>query len=142
MSVVVDEYIGLENESESIIVAISDFCFNMATGKLVDAMAGMNMIKNESVWEIMAKLCVKLRNIKMARICLARLKNAKALRTSAPAIGKPVNESSWMISLAIQLGMYDEAQQIMAESGNFEAMSEFYEVAFTYPGFRKVGQGS
>jgi hypothetical protein len=77
----INEYKGALTESPQVIRTITDFCFNLAIGNLDDAIKNVRMVGNDSIWEIMAKICAKSANFELSKICLRKLKNAKALRT-------------------------------------------------------------
>ncbi|KAL5035113.1 hypothetical protein BDV3_004569 [Batrachochytrium dendrobatidis] len=119
------EYIGVEKEVPSVIRAITDFSYNLSNGRVDEAVKSIKLIRNQSVWENMAKICCKLRRPALAKLCLGKLKNAKALRTLNSRYLKSSDASVDQDFLtAIHLGLYDEASKICIQTNRFDLQSE------------------
>ena len=61
----------------------------------------IKIVNNTYVWENLAKMCVKMRNLQVARLCLGKVGNAKALR----AIGQDDVRDDELAQLAV-IGIY------------------------------------
>jgi intraflagellar transport protein 140 len=64
----------------------------------------MKMIKSASVWENMARLCVKTGRVDVAKICLSNLGNLRAIRALRNAESEKPELQIAM--LAIELGKH------------------------------------
>ena len=68
-----------------------------------------HFICSESVWENMAKMCVKTRRLDVASVCLGNMSHARG----AKALRESQNEDELdakVAALAIQLGLYVSTQ--------------------------------
>lgn len=63
------------------------------------------MIISESVWEHMARMCVKTRRIDVARVCLGHMGNARAARALRHCLQKGDSVDLQAARLAIELDM-------------------------------------
>jgi intraflagellar transport protein 140 len=124
-STLIREYQGVSHDPQTLKM-ITTFCFNLATGNVEEAIKGIKIIKNDSVWESMARMCIKKRKIKLAKICIGKLKNAKALRTISSMSGG-ANDDVAAIHIYIQLGMYDDARELMEATENYGLLENFYQ---------------
>ncbi|KAJ2999283.1 hypothetical protein HDV02_003216 [Globomyces sp. JEL0801] len=125
---IIKEYNGIDPNDEVIVKTITEFCCNLATGDIDDAIKVVKLIKNDAVWENMAQVCIKMRRMKLAILCMGKLKNAKALRTLSN-LKKSNDANAISAHLAIHLGLYDEAQDIWTETKNFGGLSTFYQAS-------------
>ncbi|KAI8902608.1 hypothetical protein BC833DRAFT_654604 [Globomyces pollinis-pini] len=125
---IIKEYNGIDPNDEVIVKTITEFCCNLATGDIDDAIKVVKLIKNDAVWENMAQVCIKMRRMKLAILCMGKLKNAKALRTLSH-LKKSNDANAISAHLAIHLGLYEEAQDIWTETKNFGGLSTFYQAS-------------
>ena len=61
-------------------------------------------ISSESVWENMARMCVKTQRLDVAAVCLGNMGNARAAKAVREAKTIPEQEARLAV-LAVQLGM-------------------------------------
>ncbi|KAI8911808.1 hypothetical protein EDD86DRAFT_246061 [Gorgonomyces haynaldii] len=118
------EYLGIEKEPYHILKMMTDFCCHLALGQVEEAMKSVKLIKNDAVWESMAKMCIKLRKERLARHCLGRLKNAHGLR-----LVRDQDPQKNLLMMAILLGMAEEARELAQESNNFELLGLFHQAS-------------
>ena len=59
---------------------------------------------SESVWENMARMCVKTKRLDVASVCLGNMKNARAAKALRKAMKEPEHDAR-VASLAVQLNM-------------------------------------
>ncbi|KAJ3347753.1 hypothetical protein HDU91_006708, partial [Kappamyces sp. JEL0680] len=128
MGSIVKEYTGIDAYDEKLVKVVTDFSYNLAVGKVDEAAKVIKLIKNETVWENLARVCVKLRRTKLAKLCMGKLKNAKALRTIS-AVAKTKDDHALAAQYALHLGLYDEAKDIWCETSNFTQLSSFFELS-------------
>ena len=62
------------------------------------------VIYSESVWENMARMCVKTKRLDVASVCLGNMGNARAARSLREAAKEPELDAR-VACLAVQLGM-------------------------------------
>jgi intraflagellar transport protein 140 len=126
VGVVVKEYASIDSNDEALIRTVTDFSFKLAIGMIDDAAKVIKLIKNEAVWENMARVCIKMRRTKLAKLCLGKLKNAKALRTIS-SLPKLKDDGSMAAQYALHLGLYDDAKDIWSETSNYPQLTSFAE---------------
>ena len=63
------------------------------------------MSSSESVWENMAKMCVKSRRLDVASVCLGNMGHARGAKTLREAAKEPELDAKVAV-LAIQLGLF------------------------------------
>lgn len=119
------EYIGVNASDLSLVKTITDFCYQLSIGQVDEAAKVIKLIKNDTVWENMAKVCIKLRRLKLAKLCLGQLKNAKALRTVKDHANS--SDDNQCAMLAMHLGLNDEAKDIWSETKNYASLSSYYQ---------------
>lgn len=120
------EYEGIDLKDEQVVKIVTEFCYNLAIGDIDKVIKAVKLIKNENVWLNLANLCVKMRRLTLARMCLGKLKNAKALRSVSHA-RKYKDQNKLAAQYALHLGLYDEAKDIWAETKSFAEMNLFYQ---------------
>lgn len=76
----------------------------------------------------MAQMCIKTKRTKMAKLCLGKLKNAKALRSISNSV-RYGDEKNSLAHIALHLGMLEEAKQIWSENKLFSDLNCFYQAA-------------
>lgn len=99
------EFVGLAEGDRQAIEAMLNFSFYLSAGQMDNAFKSIRFIKNETVWEHMARMCVKTRRIDVARICLGNMQNARAARTLRRYIEEGMSIDMQSAMLAIELNM-------------------------------------
>ncbi|KAL3995510.1 hypothetical protein ACH3XW_26090 [Acanthocheilonema viteae] len=120
---VLREFIGLENSDTATRDAMMNFSYYMTVGKMDEAFKAIKFIKSENAWEHMAHMCVKTRRLDVALVCLGNMGNAcgaRALRKSMQN-GDPLEVQ--VATLAIQLGLLDDAQALFASCGRYDLVN-------------------
>ena len=77
-------------------------------------------LSSESVWENMARMCVKTQRLEVAVVCLGNMGNARAAKAVREAKSIPEPEARLAV-LAVQLGML--VCRIMWFSQNYHAVT-------------------
>jgi len=83
-------------------------------------------LHSESVWENMAKMCVKSRRLDVASVCLGNMghaRGAKALREAS----KYQELDARVAVLAIQLGLLDDAERLLKSCKRYDLLNELYQ---------------
>ena len=65
----------------------------------------ISVVYSDSVWENMAKMCVKTRRLDVARVCLGSMRNARGAMCLRNSSTEPELEAR-VATLAVQLGLH------------------------------------
>lgn len=122
------DFIGLENADEEARKAMMNFSYLSAIGNMDEAFKAIKLIKSESVWENMARMCVKTKRLDVATVCLGNMGNARAARALRQSLTEPELDAK-VACLAIQLGMTEEAEKLLKNSGRFDLLNKFYQAS-------------
>ncbi|KAG2377637.1 hypothetical protein C9374_009153 [Naegleria lovaniensis] len=109
--------------------ALLNFSFYLNIGSMEEAYKSVKQIESKSsIWYNMAKMCVKTRKMEISEICLGNMKNALAAKALRKVKDSEPNEPlAWIATLAIQLGMIDEAEKLYAECERNDLLNEMYQ---------------
>ena len=77
----------------------------LTIGNMDEAFKAMKLIKSESVWYNMARMCVKTRRLDVATVCLGKMGDAKGGMMLREARAKEPEVDAQVAVLAMQLGM-------------------------------------
>eukprot|EP00793_Prasinoderma_coloniale_P002837 PRCOL_00002319-RA len=123
---VMRDFTGMEYVDESTGKALLDFSYNMALGNMDEAFKSVRLIRNPTVWENMAKMCVKTKRIDVVEHCLANMGHVRGARAIRAAGEYPEVEAR-MGLVAIQLGMFDDAEQLFTECERYDLLNDMYQ---------------
>uniref|UniRef100_A0A7E4V608 TPR_REGION domain-containing protein n=1 Tax=Panagrellus redivivus TaxID=6233 RepID=A0A7E4V608_PANRE len=121
------EFIGLDENDDKAVEAMVNFSYYLCLGQMDNAFKSMKFIKNDSVWDHMARMCVKTRRIDVARVCLGNMHNARAARNIRLSVERGESVDMQAAQLAIELGMLDEARSIYQSIGRFDNLNKLYQ---------------
>ncbi|XP_063722149.1 intraflagellar transport protein 140 homolog isoform X2 [Symsagittifera roscoffensis] len=107
--------------------AMVDFSFHIAYGNMDEAFRAIKLIKNESVWENMCRMCVKNQNLSVAKMCLGNMRNLKATHALRKAQQMELEVPAQTAMLAISLGMRDEAEKLLKSCGRYDLLNEIHQ---------------
>jgi intraflagellar transport protein 140 len=71
---------GLDKVDDNIKSALIDFSILMSSGKLDEAYKIVKNIKNPSIWENMAMICIKTKRLDVLEICLSNMRFSRGIR--------------------------------------------------------------
>lgn len=71
------DFIGIDNIDDDTRMNLFNFSYFLSVGNFDEAFRSVQNIKSSSVWENMAKMCVKTRRLDVAEICIANLSSAR-----------------------------------------------------------------
>lgn len=104
--VIMSDFIGLESCNKSTRSAILDFSYNLSLGNMDDAFKAIKTVQSAGVWNSLAKMCVKMRRLDVAGVCLGHMGDARAARALRVAVAdKTLPQEAKLAVLAVQLGM-------------------------------------
>eukprot|EP01038_Epipyxis_sp_PR26KG_P011964 gene11964-16014_t len=127
-SKVMRDFVGMDDITEEVKVALLDFSYNLTLGKLDEAYRAVKAIDSPSIWENMAQMCVKTKRLDVAEVCLGNMGHARG----AAALRESRKDGSVDVSvgiLAIQLGLLDDAARLFREANRYDLLNKLYQSA-------------
>ncbi|KAL4622724.1 hypothetical protein GN956_G19824 [Arapaima gigas] len=125
---VLRDFIGLEDCDKPTRDAMLNFSFFLTIGDMDEAFKSIRLIKSKTVWENMARLCVKSRRLDVARVCLGNMGHARGARALREAEVHPELEARVAV-LATQLGMLDDAERLYKSCKRYDLLNKFYQAS-------------
>ncbi|XP_041473205.1 intraflagellar transport protein 140 homolog isoform X2 [Lytechinus variegatus] len=125
---VMRNFAGLEDGDKSARDAMMNFSYYLTIGNMDEAFKAIKLIKSESVWENMAKMCVKTRRLDVARVCLGNMGHARGARALREAENEPELDAR-VAMLAVQLGLLDDAERLYKNCGRYDLLNAFYQAS-------------
>ncbi|KAK7111421.1 intraflagellar transport protein 140 homolog [Littorina saxatilis] len=120
------DFVGLESSDKSTRDAMLNFSFHLTTGNMDEAFKSIKLIKSESVWENMAKMCVKNRRLDVASVCLGNMGHARGAKALREALKEPELDARVAV-LAIQLGLYEDGERLLKNCKRYDLLNEYYQ---------------
>uniref|UniRef100_A0A8C5R4T8 Intraflagellar transport 140 n=1 Tax=Leptobrachium leishanense TaxID=445787 RepID=A0A8C5R4T8_9ANUR len=120
------DFIGLEDCDKTTREAMLNFSFFLTVGDMDEAFKSIKLIKSETVWENMARMCVKTRRLDVAKVCLGKMGHARGAKALREAEKEPEVEAR-VAMLAVQLGMMEEAEQLYKTCKRYDLLNSFYQ---------------
>ncbi|KAK7004477.1 intraflagellar transport protein 140 [Biomphalaria glabrata] len=124
---IMHDFVGLENSDKATRDAMMNFSFYLCIGNMDEAFKAIKLIKSESVWENMAKMCVKSRRLDVASVCLGNMGHARGAKALREAIAREPELDAKVAVLAIQLGLYEDAERLLKNCKRYDLLNEFYQ---------------
>ncbi|KAL8008467.1 putative tetratricopeptide-like helical domain superfamily, WD40-repeat-containing [Plasmopara halstedii] len=122
------DFTGLDKVNNEAKQALIDFCYFMTVGNMDEAYRSVKLIENSSVWENMARMCVKTKRLDVAEVCLGNMGHARGAAAVAEAKKEPEPEVA-IAMVAIQLGLRDDAARLYRECGRFDLLNKLYQAS-------------
>jgi hypothetical protein len=121
-------FTGLESLDYETVKCVMDFGFYIAFHDLDNAFKSVKSLKGNIIWLNMAKMCVKLKNLRLARHCLSQLSNLKIIFD----INRIREDDSvlQLAMLAFHLGEFGDAEKLLTEAKRYSELSRLYQVCF------------
>ncbi|KFM79558.1 Intraflagellar transport protein 140-like protein, partial [Stegodyphus mimosarum] len=119
-------FIGLEECDKNSKEALLNFGYFFAVGSFEEAFLAIKSIKSESVWQNMARMCVKTKRLDVAKICIGKMGHTRAARALKNAANEPEIETKIGV-LAIHLEMYDEAEALFKSCGRYDWVNRLHQ---------------
>lgn len=120
------DFIGLEECDKVTRDAIMSFSYFLTVGNMDEAFKAIRVIKNESVWENMARMCVKTKRLDVASVCLGKMGHARGAKAIREITDEPELDARVAI-LATQLGMLEEAEHLLQSCNRFDLLNKLYQ---------------
>lgn len=119
------DFVGSDKMDETSRQAMIDFCYYMTIGNMDEAYRSVKLIENASVWENMAHMCVKTKQLDVAQVCLGNMGHARGAIAVQDARQEPESEAA-IAMVAIQLGLRDDAARLYRECGRYDLLNKLY----------------
>lgn len=120
------DFVGLEDSDKNTKDAMLNFSYYLTIGNMDEAFKAIKLIKSESVWENMAKMCVKSRRLDVASVCLGNMGHARGARALREAMKEPELDAKVAV-LAMQLGLKEDAERLLKNCKRYDLLNEFYQ---------------
>ncbi|KAL3079084.1 hypothetical protein niasHS_014866 [Heterodera schachtii] len=117
------EFVGIDPREEKAVRAMLDFAFFLCIGQMDSAFKAIKFIKSESVWEHMARMCIKTRRVDVARVCLGQMGNARAARAIRRTVESGEGTEEQIAHLAVELGMAEEAIGLFQKADRWDEVN-------------------
>lgn len=125
---VMSDFRGLETADSATKTAMMDFSYYLTLGNMDEAFKAVRVIKSTAVWETMARMCVATRRIDVAAYCLGKMGNAAGARALRQAVDEYPELEARVGTLAVHLGMTEEAEALYSECGRWDLLNRLYQV--------------
>lgn len=120
------DFLGLENVDEATKKAIMNFSFYLTVGNMDEAYNSVRNIKNNTVWQNMAQMCVKTKRLDVAQVCLGNMRFARGARVVRETEKERELEAK-LAMVAIQLNMIDDAKELYKECGRYDLLCKLHQ---------------
>jgi intraflagellar transport protein 140 len=84
------DFVGLEEVNEEVKRDLLNFSYYLTVGNMDEAYRAVKTIQSDSIWENMAKMCVKTRRLDVAEVCLGNMQNARGAKVRPPPSVPPL----------------------------------------------------
>eukprot|EP00697_Spironema_sp_BW2_P001571 gnl/Spiro4/12110_TR6391_c0_g1_i1.p1 gnl/Spiro4/12110_TR6391_c0_g1~~gnl/Spiro4/12110_TR6391_c0_g1_i1.p1 ORF type:complete len:1454 (+),score=330.60 gnl/Spiro4/12110_TR6391_c0_g1_i1:59-4420(+) len=121
-------FFGLERVDGATAAALVQFGYLMAVGNVDEAYKTVQRVNKHSatMWQNIARMCIKTKRIDVAKICFSHMQNAAAVRALRQAETLPEIEARCAM-IAIQLGLTNEAAELYTACGRFDLLNQLYQ---------------
>jgi len=127
-SSVLHDFVGLEDVDDETKKALLDFSYFLTIKNMDEAHRAVKLIKNPSVWENMAHMCVKTKRIDVAEVCLGNMGFARGAASVRLAKKEPEVEAR-VAAVAVQLGRIHDADRLYRECNRFDLLNQLYQAS-------------
>ncbi|XP_022095457.1 intraflagellar transport protein 140 homolog isoform X2 [Acanthaster planci] len=125
---VMRDFVGLEEGDKNAQEAMMNFSYFLTIGNMDEAFKAIKLIKSETVWENMAKMCVKTRRLDVAKVCLGNMGHARGARALRQLENEPELDAK-VAMLAVQLGQLEDAERLYKNCSRHDLLNEFYQAS-------------
>ena len=120
------DFLGLEHVDDATKKAIMNFSFFLTVGNMDEAYNSVRNIKNNTVWQNMAQMCVKTKRLDVAQVCLGNMRFARGARVVRET-DKEREVEARLAMVAIQLNMIDDAKELYKECGRYDLLCKLHQ---------------
>jgi len=125
-SITMRDFLGMEQVDPVTRNALLSFNFHLSTDNMDEAFKAVKMIKNPTVWENMAHMCIKSKRLDVAEMCLGNMGHVRGARAVRDASEEPELDAR-VAAVAVHLGLTEEAEHLYAQCGRFDLLNKLYQ---------------
>ena len=120
------DFVGLEHVDEVVRKAIMNFSHFLAVGNMDEAYNSVRNIKNNTVWQNMAQMCVKTKRLDVAMVCLGNMRFARGAKAARETENEKELDAR-LAMVAIQLNMIDDAKELYKSCGRYDLLCKLHQ---------------
>ena len=120
------DFVGLENVDETIRKAIMNFSHYLTVGNMDEAYNSVRNIKNQTVWQNMAQMCVKTKRLDVAMVCLGNMRFARGAKAARETENEKELDAR-LAMVALQLNMIDDAKELYKSCGRYDLLCKLHQ---------------
>ncbi|XP_037936551.1 intraflagellar transport protein 140 homolog [Teleopsis dalmanni] len=119
------DFIDLKNCDANTRKLVLNFSLHVAEGNMDLAYRCIRSIQSKTIWTNLAKMCVKTSRLDVSLVCLGHLEMARSVRAVRQAMeDNDLEQEAKLAVLAIELGMYDKAQELYKSCGRMDLLNK------------------
>ncbi len=119
------DFVGLESLDESAKADLINFSYYLTIGNMDEAFRAVKKIQTSTLWENMARMCVKTKRLDVAEVCLGNMGHATGAAAVRQAKVEPERDAA-VAMLAVQLGLMEEAEALYQGCGRHDLLVKMY----------------
>ncbi|KAG5494571.1 hypothetical protein JIQ42_02181 [Leishmania sp. Namibia] len=122
------DFEGLKSDKDvAVREALMKFSYYATIGNMDEAYRCVKSIKNPAAWQGLARLCVTSGRLDVAAVCLSTMEDCVAARALREAREDyPDDQGVQLATLALGLGMTEEAEELLRKSKRYDLMTDVY----------------
>jgi intraflagellar transport protein 140 len=120
------DFQGITDLDEKTKQDLLHFSYYLTIGNMDEAHKAVKKIKSKTVWENMAKTCVKNKRLDVAEVCFGNMRNAAGARAVREAKIKYPELEARVAVVALQLGMVEEAEELYKSCDRWDLLVNLY----------------
>lgn len=120
------DFVGLEHVDDAVRKAIMNFSHFLAVGNMDEAYNSVRNIKNNTVWQNMAQMCVKTKRLDVAMVCLGNMRFARGAKAARETENEKELDAR-LAMVAIQLNMIDDAKELYKSCGRYDLLCKLHQ---------------
>jgi len=144
------DFIGINDIDEQTKKNLMNFSYFLTVGDLDEAYRSVQNIKSASVWQNMARMCVKTRRLDVAQICISNLSSSRGTSATIASSLFVDDESDKMLGgeerteeeqhalrenekhlklamVAVDLKMYEDAEELLTQCARYDLVLKMYQ---------------
>lgn len=134
------EFEGLGEVDDQTKRALLTFSFQLACGNLDEAYRAVKAIRNSTVWENMAQMCVKAGRLDVAEVCLGNMRFSRGAKAVREAKENYDEVEAQLAAVAIQLNMFEEARNLYISCGRYDLLNKMYQACGEWEEALKIAE--
>ncbi|KAF8292793.1 putative intraflagellar transport protein 140 [Trypanosoma cruzi] len=120
------DFEGLKTEKDvAVLEALMKFSYYSTIGNMDEAYRCVKTIKNSTVWQSLARMCISSGRLDVAEVCLAQMQDGVAASALREARTKyPEEKDVHLATLACGLGLVKECEDLLRKAKRFDLITD------------------